>query len=376
MTPGPVQRSRRPRRPRPSPVAGGNAASQQPPSRAGRFLTSPEPADTAMLPLPPPASRRRRPLPPPPLPTPAHAAAPCTGAACAPSPPVPPRHGIPPVAARTPWRHPLRPPPPLPVAARAVPGARARAACRVRCRRCRRCSEHRRIPPPAAAPPAPQPAAACAQAAPPAPAAASAGPRRPLAKRSEQALRASPRAARTQASPAAPPHDEFNAAPGRIGAEPASVPAGAVGRQSATRVVPPRPAVPAHRGGGSPSGVENARPQRGPRRHRRPSARVLDAGQAGALKDYDKQLAGLRVTDERRNVIRHAPMPGQRHGWDVGVARAFAERAVRAALTAQCSDAAAAAWDAGLRTTHLTSRSAHKGAKETAAMTTSSATTA
>ena len=58
-------------------------------------------------------------------------------------------------------------------------------------------------------------------------------------------------------------------------------------------------------------------------------------GDRGAL-DYDKQLVHLRVTTDERGIIRIADLAGA-DASRAGVARAFAERARRAALDPQCS---------------------------------------
>lgn len=60
-------------------------------------------------------------------------------------------------------------------------------------------------------------------------------------------------------------------------------------------------------------------------------------GDRGAL-DYDKQMVRLIVTTDGTGTVRDAkvdPADGSRTGG--GVARAFAERAVRAVMNAQCA---------------------------------------
>ena len=99
----------------------------------------------------------------------------------------------------------------------------------------------------------------------------------------------------------------------------------------------PRPSAPARSGspgGGSPSGVENAAltaAQRGAIGDRLRECWEVDSG----AKDFDRQQVLLRVTTDADGIVRHVePASG---GFGSGVARAFAERAVRTAMAARCS---------------------------------------
>ena len=88
-------------------------------------------------------------------------------------------------------------------------------------------------------------------------------------------------------------------------------------------------------GGGTPSGVENAQLSAATRGAIGDRLRECWTGDRAAL-DYDKQLVHLRVTTDERGIIRIADLAGA-DASRVGVARAFAERARRAALDPQCS---------------------------------------
>ena len=93
---------------------------------------------------------------------------------------------------------------------------------------------------------------------------------------------------------------------------------------------PPRGGAP---GGGQPAGAENAALSSAARGAIGDRIRECWTGDTAAL-DYDKQTAHLRVTTDAGGVIRHAEII-QAGGSTVG--RAFAERAVRAAMSAQCA---------------------------------------
>jgi len=88
-------------------------------------------------------------------------------------------------------------------------------------------------------------------------------------------------------------------------------------------------------GGGIPNGAENAQLSAANRGAIGERLRECWTGDKAAL-DYDKQLVHLRVTTDAEGVIRQADLTGT-DASRVGVARAFAERARRAALDAQCS---------------------------------------
>lgn len=95
---------------------------------------------------------------------------------------------------------------------------------------------------------------------------------------------------------------------------------------------PPRGGAP---GGGSPAGVDNALLSASARGAIGERIRECWTGDRAAL-DYDKQLVHLRIKTDDRGVIRQADLTGT-DASRVGVARAFAERARRAALDPQCS---------------------------------------
>lgn len=88
-------------------------------------------------------------------------------------------------------------------------------------------------------------------------------------------------------------------------------------------------------GGGVPNGAENALLSAASRGAIGERLRECWTGDRAAL-DWDKQLVHLRVTTDADGVIRQADLTGT-DASRVGVARAFAERARRAALDAQCS---------------------------------------
>ena len=88
-------------------------------------------------------------------------------------------------------------------------------------------------------------------------------------------------------------------------------------------------------GGGVPNGAENALLTAASRGAIGERLRECWTGDKAAL-DYDRQLVHLRVTTDADGVIRQAELTGTDTS-RVGVARAFAERARRAALDAQCS---------------------------------------
>ncbi len=97
---------------------------------------------------------------------------------------------------------------------------------------------------------------------------------------------------------------------------------------------PPRGGAP---GGGSPTGTDNALLTANVRRAIGDRLRECWTGDKGAL-DYDKQFVRLVVTTDATGTIRIADISANdasRTGG--GVARAFAERARRAALDPQCA---------------------------------------
>lgn len=99
-----------------------------------------------------------------------------------------------------------------------------------------------------------------------------------------------------------------------------------------------RPAAPARTaqpGGGSPTGVDNALLSAATRGAIGDRLRECWTGDRGAV-DFDKQVVRLRITTDEAGTIRQAELAGT-DASRVGVARAFAERARRAALDAQCS---------------------------------------
>ncbi len=102
--------------------------------------------------------------------------------------------------------------------------------------------------------------------------------------------------------------------------------------QRDTRPAPARTGAP---GGGSPSGAENAQLSAAARGAIGERLRECWTGDRAAL-DFDKQSVQLRVTTDAAGVIRIADLAGP-DASRTGVARAFAERARRAALDPQCS---------------------------------------
>ena len=100
---------------------------------------------------------------------------------------------------------------------------------------------------------------------------------------------------------------------------------------------PPNPARGGAPGGGSPTGLDNALLTAGVRRAIGDRLRECWTGDRSAL-DYDKQVVRLVVTTDATGTIRIADIAANdasRTG--NGVARAFAERAKRAALDPQCA---------------------------------------
>ena len=88
-------------------------------------------------------------------------------------------------------------------------------------------------------------------------------------------------------------------------------------------------------GGGTPSGVENAQLSAATRGAIGDRLRECWTGDRAAL-DFDRQVVRLRITTDEQGVI-HIADPVGIDGSRGGVARAFAERARRAALDPQCS---------------------------------------
>lgn len=108
--------------------------------------------------------------------------------------------------------------------------------------------------------------------------------------------------------------------------------------QAQTAQSTPRPAAPPRGGapgGGSPTGIDNALLTASTRGAIGEKLRECWYKDGGAL-DIDKQLVHLRVTTDEQGVIRQADLTGT-DASRVGVARAFAERARRAALDPVCS---------------------------------------
>ena len=81
--------------------------------------------------------------------------------------------------------------------------------------------------------------------------------------------------------------------------------------------------------------MENAQLTQGQRGAIGDRIRECWTGDRAAL-DYDKQVVHLRVTTDERGIIRIADLAGA-DASRAGIARAFAERARRAALDPQCS---------------------------------------
>ena len=97
---------------------------------------------------------------------------------------------------------------------------------------------------------------------------------------------------------------------------------------------PPRGGAP---GGGSPTGMDNALLTAGVRRAIGDRLRECWTGDKNAL-DYDKQFVRLVVTTDATGTIRVADIaPNDASRTGSGIARAFAERARRAALDPQCA---------------------------------------
>ncbi len=303
VTPGPVQRSTAPApTPSPSPAA---APSQQPPvEQAAQDQPRPEPP----LPLPPP--------PPPPAPQaqPVPATSPPAPVLPVPRAPVPPPTPAPtPPAPRAPPA-----PPPLPVAPAPspvpapVPQPRPQPPA-----------------PPAPTPPRPAPQAPAApprpapQAARPAPAApARPAPQTPAPGQATNSTTNQATQARTTADNSSTVGDVLT----RLRSQQAQA------GQRDVRLAPARSGSP---GGGSPSGLDNALLTAANRGAIGDRLRECWTGDRGAL-DYDRQMVRLRITTDEAGIIRQAELAGT-DAFRVGVARAFAERARRAALDAQCS---------------------------------------
>lgn len=97
---------------------------------------------------------------------------------------------------------------------------------------------------------------------------------------------------------------------------------------------PPRGAAP---GGGSPAGADNALLTANVRRAIGDRLRECWTGDRTAM-DYDKQVVRLMVTTDATGTIRIADIaPNDVSRTGNGVARAFAERARRAALDPECA---------------------------------------
>jgi hypothetical protein len=97
---------------------------------------------------------------------------------------------------------------------------------------------------------------------------------------------------------------------------------------------PPRGGAP---GAGNPAGVDNALLSAGVRRAIGDRLRECWTGDKNAL-DYDKQVVRLVILVDAGGTIRQADIaPGDLSRTGGGIARAFAERARRAALDAQCA---------------------------------------
>jgi len=184
-------------------------------------------------------------------------------------------------------------------------------------------------PPPLPRPPAPEqisPAPVPAPPIPPIPPAAPT-PRPPQQPTLAQSVKPTPPAAR----PAAPPQPDSRSLEStldRLRAQLASK------EPPRTPSSPPRGAAP---GGGSPAGADNALLTAGVRRAIGDRLRECWIGDKNAL-DYDKQVVRLIILVDAGGTIRQAdvaPSDASRAGG--GVARAFADRARRAALDAQCA---------------------------------------
>jgi len=93
---------------------------------------------------------------------------------------------------------------------------------------------------------------------------------------------------------------------------------------------PPRGGAP---GGGAPTGAENAALSAAARGAIGDRIRECWTGDTAAL-DFDKQSARLQITTDASGTIRDAKVLQTGAGT---VGRAFAERAVRAAMSAQCA---------------------------------------
>ncbi len=103
------------------------------------------------------------------------------------------------------------------------------------------------------------------------------------------------------------------------------------------RRAPPNPPRGGAPGGGSPTGLDNALLTSSMRRAIGDRLRECWTGDKNAL-DYDKQQVRLVILVDAGGTIRQADVaPGDASRTGGGVARAFAERARRAALDAQCA---------------------------------------
>jgi len=292
VTPGPVQRSTAPApTPSPSPAA---APSQQPPVEQA---APDQPQSEPPLPLPPP----------PPPPAPQAQPVPATSPP-APALPVPPAPVPPPTPAPTPPA-----PPPLPVAP--VPQPRLQ-------------------PPAPPAPPAPTPQRPAPQ--------APAAPPRPVPQAARPAPTAPARPAPQTPAPGQATKSTTNQdTQARMTADNSSTVGDVLSRlrsqQAQTGQRDARPALSrsGSPGGGSPSGLDNALLTAANRGAIGDRLRECWTGDRGAL-DYDRQMVRLRITTDEAGIIRQAELAGT-DASRVGVARAFAERARRAALDSQCS---------------------------------------
>jgi outer membrane biosynthesis protein TonB len=95
---------------------------------------------------------------------------------------------------------------------------------------------------------------------------------------------------------------------------------------------PPRGGAP---GGGQPTGADNAKLSSAVRGAIGDKLRECYEQDTGA-RDYASQSVKLRVTTDETGTIRMAELaPGE--GARIGVARAFAERAIRTALSSRCA---------------------------------------
>lgn len=237
-------------------------------------------------------------------PAPAPTPAPVPAPVATPEPPAPePPRPTPPASLPPP------PPPPAPAPRVIMPPAPAPPAPTV---------PMPRPPAPAPMPPAPEQAAPAPLPPPPIPP----PPRAPPVPPSPPAARAPP------AQAPAPDSKSLDSALDRLRAQLASK------DPPRATASPPRGGAP---GGGSPAGTDNALLTANVRRAIGDRLRECWTGDKSAL-DYDKQFVRLVVTTDATGTIRIADISANdasRTGG--GVARAFAERARRAALDPQCA---------------------------------------